>query len=1347
MPRQLPDWQALADEFASAKPEFSPVPIWWWSGETLEPNRLRWQMEQFIKGGVYNVVLLNLAPTSPLFGSEMDDPPFMSERWWQIFLGVCADAKELGMRLWFYDQLGFSGANFQGQIVNDNPAFAGQKLQSAIIEGTNHLSLRCPTNGIALTASYVDLDEDNQPMSEPKAVAIEDGVAQINTPNKKRLRLIYAVRYGFDYYSAQACQALFDVVHGEFERRASHYFGDVIVGSFQDELPTMLSWSANFAVRFEALKGYSLLENLWSLFEGTSEASQRVRIDYHQVRATLAEACFFKPLFDWHERHNLTCGFDQQGPARSGHPIGGVSLYADYLRTHRWYQAPGSDHHGDAKIHSSLAHLYGRDRVWIEAFHSSGWGGTLEETLDWLLPWLRAGATLYNPHAVYYSTRGGWWEWAPPSTCWRQPYWQHYQVFADTISRLTFLLSQGHHVCDIGILYPTTTIQAGLTLDGALPFIQITHDIYTALTGSMMFLDMQEGALDAMRRDYDILDEASIQRAVVSDYGKLKIGQETYRVVILPACTALEAQTCERLLDFIEEGGLLIAVGRLPQFILSDDGTQLKALLLAFEQQRAMQLEVDALADALASAPRFVDAPVPTLQRRIGQMDVIFVPATYPQATQSHTKNWLYPDYTFDKGRYQAPMQIKVNGLQGAPTLWNAVTGAIEEVTFTIEETGTMLVTLTFDTAPFALLVWANGEQLLPQIAAQALTTTQYLTDEWTYHLEPTLDNRYGDFAKPNQEGSPPLQTWHLQHRLATSANESWDTAQKAVDWREAIVTYGDFGWWSGVRDLQDLPQPLAHIPEKGTLDGDGWQTVSYSLQRGIYKDVIHAMTLGPKGHVPEEFIQLGIVEKGQGVQFRTVVWMEETLDLHFALGAPHHKSVWINGQFIGESGAGYLWLHPVTLSVGANLIEWRLTASHDREKSLLWWAPEVPCRAYWALVNDVANFSRPERIVPSDGSVKDSRVVFSSTIDLKFAPKEAIIQVTSTSPCALLVNGVEIGHQGGFQPYDDFTSQVQRYTTEHFRRGHNRVELYLADLGVKSPKDQSDRQVEPNAHTAVMLDGLIIGEDGTSQVIVSGSDWLFKRDDSVWGAVNLYRQPWGDPAWTMLARRPHPLPGTSWLEDESHHGDVVMPVVPDAYPHEQQTHWFKWVLPSCAIEMTLPIKASDFEVWLDNQKLTHTGQRVTIPHSEMSQREVYLRVVPHRGYTGGAIFTQPVSYKTATGRIKLGSWSEQGLHSYSGGIRYQTKFVFEEVTAMLWLDLGEVRGTAEVSLNGLKVGVKVWSPYRFDISNKIQVGENNLEIVIFNTLAPYLNAVSPTHYIAENQIVSGLIGPVALLY
>src|SRR5260370_34815024 len=115
----------LEQQFADPPRSFSPVPIWWWSGERLDPARLLWQLERFVAGGVYNLIILNLAPTGPLYGCDADDPPCFSSDWWSILRGVCADARLLGVRLWFYDQFGFSGANLQATLATRQPAVAG----------------------------------------------------------------------------------------------------------------------------------------------------------------------------------------------------------------------------------------------------------------------------------------------------------------------------------------------------------------------------------------------------------------------------------------------------------------------------------------------------------------------------------------------------------------------------------------------------------------------------------------------------------------------------------------------------------------------------------------------------------------------------------------------------------------------------------------------------------------------------------------------------------------------------------------------------------------------------------------------------------------------------------------------------------------------------------------------------------------------------------------------------------------------------------------------------------------------------------------------------------------------
>jgi hypothetical protein len=49
-------------------------------------------------------------------------------------------------------------------------------------------------------------------------------------------------------------------------------------------------------------------------------------------------------------------------------------------------------------------------------------------------------------------------------------------------------------------------------------------------------------------------------------------------------------------------------------------------------------------------------------------------------------------------------------------------------------------------------------------------------------------------------------------------------------------------------------------------------------------------------------------------------------------------------------------------------------------------------------------------------------------------------------------------------------------------------------------------------------------------------------------------------------------------------------------------------------------------------------------------------------------------------------------------------------------------------------------------VTDLVASGDYELEIVVTNTLAPYLDAVSPTPFVFPGQTVSGLFGPVRVL-
>jgi hypothetical protein len=145
-----------------------------------------------------------------------------------------------------------------------------------------------------------------------------------------------------------------------------------------------------------------------------------------------------------------------------------VEEFGDYFRTQRWNQGPGADQPMlrkdliKAKVAASIAHLYQRPRVWLEGFYSSGWGTSSAGFIDATLANYAMGFNLLGIHGMYYSTHGGWWEWAPPDNTFRMPYWRHMKGFMECQQRLAYLLSQGHHRCDVAILYPVAPMQAGM---------------------------------------------------------------------------------------------------------------------------------------------------------------------------------------------------------------------------------------------------------------------------------------------------------------------------------------------------------------------------------------------------------------------------------------------------------------------------------------------------------------------------------------------------------------------------------------------------------------------------------------------------------------------------------------------------------------------------------------------------------------------------------------------------------------------------------------------------------------------------------------------------------------------
>jgi hypothetical protein len=1549
----------LVQGFAAPNPEFSPVPIWWWSGDPVEREQIHVQLEKMSAGGIHNAIILNLAPSGPLYGSAADEPPLLTDAWWDLFGYAIQEAKRAGVRLWFYDQLGFSGAGLQARVVRDHPEFRGVRLERLVadVDDPKEVELRTPPSGTPLAAFiahrvdtpgnpdipkwiwdgqssekatkryfrrifelattpvkahviltvedgyelYVngakigqqsvagvegrrkaerydiasnlregknviaiagenqgddaglvleaaigegdtlkriysdnsfrvsseapdgwlqpDFDDAQWPFAKAigplgcgpwgsvrgftamaaasfgapiRAVRditkeIADGVLKTRVDAAKmRVMLFYTVPGGFDYQNPEACKALLDLFHGELARRFPDELGKSIAGSFEDEFPALPHYSTRMPDQFYARCSYNLLAKLPALYDdvtdrfGDSEGPSmaQIRANANKVAATLCEDAFFIPLEQWHKKYGLLCGYDQC--VRTADPQRAEAFYIDYFRTMRHYSAPGNDMDGDIKPHQSISDLYGSPRVWIEAFHSSGWGQTLEEIGTLLHPWIANGATLFDPHAIYYSIHGSYWEWAPPDTGWRQPYFRHYDELANYSARLCNLLSKGSHVVQVGVLHPSATVSAYTGFGEADPAAESAGDTYWAV----------QDALRNARLDYIIVDEDSLQRARINN-GALAMGSVELKSLILPAARVLEGRSIEKLAHYVEGGGTVVFVGAAPSIpadrYMKEQDAKLMFKLIASKARHIQEAEgtVEALGDTV---PRSVAEKDIVLQRHIGDRDFYF--ALSDDGTLARGKarfeinqRKLYETDAAQGGRMSLTVQR-----DGVPEVWNALTGQVTPLlNFRRQVNDAAQTRLDIDLAatpaPLVAMKAAapedpravesdleivslkrDGKTIeargLPRIDATqpppaehalrveyadaafdakkpaAAIKTIPIEGPLACNVEPTCENSDGSFAWPPYKGYLPVETRAFRFHAEQAGDDAAALAKPDLDdsgWTPVLASFGPRALGAGPIDMPaDTPFDTMAPPP---VEDAAMHPAVYSLKLGIDEDPVFSSALGGKGRIPEEFIDLGEGAPGKVYVVRATITLppntagaENGLPALLRVGANGPKRAILNGAEVAFAGPTeeHTVRAETRLQPGPNRLELLVAAKSDARLRIFYQFLPVGGAAPDAEWIWAAQPSPNER----------SR--FSKTIDINGSIKSAAMVVALGDMHQIRINDTLVADQGNFDAY--FMSRSERYDIAKFLKpGVNTIAIEAEDTG------------KP---TGLLLDGLVTLEDGAEIPFVSDASF----ESTPAGVENAQSAParvlngpargyMGDPALLRLRPRPHPLPYGGWLVDQPAPPAPFDKLSYAATENAPAPGWFRFLLPPGATTMRFhspgaaKLYVNGAETPLTNDSGAYAA---SLPDVDAPRRVAALRIESIAGFEQGAAIAEPITYEMGPGRIPFGSWNELGLPHYAGGLVYSAEVtVPEKPDGKIVLDLGRVRGCVDVSVNGVACGVRIWHPYRFDITEAVKPGANTVAIRVFNTLGPHFAQGHPSRHVFDGQIQSGLFGPV----
>jgi hypothetical protein len=120
-------------------------------------------------------------------------------------------------------------------------------------------------------------------------------------------------------------------------------------------------------------------------------------------------------------------------------------------------------------------------------------------------------------------------------------------------------------------------------------------------------------------------------------------------------------------------------------------------------------------------------------------------------------------------------------------------------------------------------------------------------------------------------------------------------------------------------------------------------------------------------------------------------------------------------------------------------------------------------------------------------------------------------------------------------------------------------------------------------------------------------------------------------------------------------------------------------------------------------------------------------------------------------------------MKHFSGTVEYSANVELPKLPADggYWLELGEVREIASVTVNGKAAGVRWKEPFRFDITGMTREGGNEIAVAVTNLLInrilgepdPDYSGLMPLRFIPpmekdmiQSPLPSGLLGPVRIV-
>ena len=524
----------------------SPVPFWFLNGHVDEWHIVR-EFEMMADKGIGEVIV------HPRYGLQCE---YLSDEWFTIFGWCVREAKKHGMCVWIYDELNWPSGTAGSTVMKVNPDYRGKYL-AVESKPLGEIDFGSFDPGEYLIAANIEGGVVT------KTRVIEDAAAARALTGDWQV-FNCAVKYDpfyIDTLSFEAVNCFKRLTYDEYFKRFGDEFGKTIRAAFTDE-PSIywvsvgyddwnLPYTEDYFSTFEAKYGYSPVPMIPHLFHPGAKGTA-FRADYWEHAGFLFNERYHGNLGGWCREHGIiyTGHNNHEEPLRYQ-----IRFQGDAFGLMRAMDIPGVDHLGKAtlgnnwisiighKICSSEAHFDGKARCMSESFGVMDWDTTFEN-LKRVTDWQYAlGINLLIPHAIYHTISSMTKRECPPSFFYQSPHWADFEYFSDYVKRLESMLCGGRHICKVAVMYPTSGLWASYQSDRKTAEFEYTDNFLNSLC-----LELVKNQIDFDLVDYQALTDADL------DDGKLKLADEAYEFLIVPATAYMRADEIARLTEIVGAG-------------------------------------------------------------------------------------------------------------------------------------------------------------------------------------------------------------------------------------------------------------------------------------------------------------------------------------------------------------------------------------------------------------------------------------------------------------------------------------------------------------------------------------------------------------------------------------------------------------------------------------------------------------------------------------------------------------------------------------------------------------------------------------------------------------------------